>query len=56
MLACFQQQSGIAQKDPLTRRQVLIILESLYDLLLRVEQLRREQPPVEEGEERISEW
>ncbi|KAI6013922.1 topoisomerase II-associated protein PAT1 [Pisolithus microcarpus] len=36
---------GVVRKDPLTHRQVLVALESLYDLVLSVEQLRRDQPP-----------
>ncbi|EJD07401.1 uncharacterized protein FOMMEDRAFT_100603 [Fomitiporia mediterranea MF3/22] len=36
--------TGTVQKDPLTRRECLIILESLYDSQLKIEQLRREQP------------
>jgi hypothetical protein len=34
----------------------LIILEGLYDLLLKVEQISREQPPAEDGEEIVDEW
>jgi DNA topoisomerase 2-associated protein PAT1 len=33
------------QGNPLTRRQTLIALESLYELVLQLEQLRRSQPP-----------
>lgn len=33
------------QGNPLTRRQALIALESLYELVLQLEQLRRSQPP-----------
>ncbi|THH10733.1 hypothetical protein EW145_g1128 [Phellinidium pouzarii] len=43
-----QADSGLViRKDPLTRKQCLFILEGLYDTLLRVEQLRREQPSPE---------
>ncbi|EIW79273.1 hypothetical protein CONPUDRAFT_59162 [Coniophora puteana RWD-64-598 SS2] len=42
--------NGVIHKDPLTHRQVLVLLESLYDLVLDVEQLRRDQPPPEEEE------
>ncbi|KAJ7066759.1 topoisomerase II-associated protein PAT1 [Mycena amicta] len=41
---------NVVRKDPLAHRQVLAILEELYDLVLQVEQMRREQPPEEEGE------
>jgi len=37
--------AGVVRKEPLSHRQVLVILESLYDLVLEVEQLRRDQPP-----------
>lgn len=43
------------KKEPLTQRQVLVILEELYDAVLRVEQLRRDQPPPEEFEA-LQEW
>ncbi|KAI6122319.1 topoisomerase II-associated protein PAT1 [Pisolithus croceorrhizus] len=36
---------GIVRQEPLTHRQVLVALEALYDLVLSVEQLRRDQPP-----------
>lgn len=36
------------KKEPLTHRQTLVVLEELYDLVLRVEQLRRDQPPAED--------
>lgn len=45
----------MVRRDPLTRRQVLVAIESLYDLALNVEQLRRYQPP-EEDEEAIVAW
>ncbi|KAF8909417.1 topoisomerase II-associated protein PAT1 [Gymnopilus junonius] len=41
---------NLVRKDPLTNRQVLVILEGLYDTVLRVEQLRRDQPPLEDVE------
>ena len=45
----------MVRKDPLTRRQVLAALESLYDLALNIEQLRRNQP-LEEDEEAVVFW
>ncbi|KAI6016762.1 topoisomerase II-associated protein PAT1 [Pisolithus marmoratus] len=36
---------GVVRTEPLTHRQVLVALEALYDLVLSVEQLRRDQPP-----------
>ncbi|EIN05954.1 hypothetical protein PUNSTDRAFT_54266 [Punctularia strigosozonata HHB-11173 SS5] len=46
---------GFVQKDPLTRREALAILEELYDIMLQLEKLAREQPPQEE-EEAYLEW
>jgi DNA topoisomerase 2-associated protein PAT1 len=43
------------RKDPPTHREVLVILENLYDLVLRVEQLRRDQP-LQEEEEAFIAW
>ncbi|KAI5124196.1 hypothetical protein M0805_005047 [Coniferiporia weirii] len=47
--------ASVIRKDPLTRKECLVILENLYDTLLHVEQLRREQPP-SENEARVHEW
>ena len=47
--------NGFIPQDPLTRRESLIIVEGLYDTLLQVEQLRREQvSPEDEG--KFQEW
>lgn len=46
----FLQTAGTIRKEPLTHRQTLVILESLYDIVLEVEQLRRDQPPQDEEE------
>ncbi|KIJ65142.1 hypothetical protein HYDPIDRAFT_175171 [Hydnomerulius pinastri MD-312] len=46
---------SVVRKEPLTQRQVLVALESLYDLVLNVEQLRRDQP-AEEDEEAVAHW
>ncbi len=42
--------------DPLTQREILVTLENMHDLVLTVEQLRRDQPHPEEGEEVLQEW
>jgi hypothetical protein len=49
------QTGNVVRKDPLTRRQVLTALEAMYDLVLKVEHLRREQPSQEE-EEAAQHW
>ncbi|KAJ2927810.1 hypothetical protein H1R20_g9280, partial [Candolleomyces eurysporus] len=43
-------------KEPLTQRETLINLEHLYDLVLQVEQLRRDQPHPEDEEEVFQAW
>ncbi|KAI0954891.1 hypothetical protein AcW1_006649 [Taiwanofungus camphoratus] len=47
--------NGLVHKDPLTHRETLVILERLYDLVLEIEQRRREQPASEE-EETFQAW
>ncbi|KAH9945729.1 topoisomerase II-associated protein [Amylocystis lapponica] len=47
--------SGLVRKDPLSHRQTLVLLEQLYDNVLEVEQLRREQPPPQE-EDAFQSW
>jgi hypothetical protein len=44
MVTFLPQTDGLVRKDPLTHRQILAILENLYDVVLKVEQLRRDQP------------
>lgn len=46
---------GFVHRDPLTHRESLVILEQLYDLVLEVEQRRRDQPAPEEVEV-FEEW
>ncbi|VDB87996.1 unnamed protein product [Peniophora sp. CBMAI 1063] len=46
-----------AQQDPLTKKEALAILENMYDLVLRLEQLRREQPPPDDEDfEMVGMW
>ncbi|KAI0642169.1 topoisomerase II-associated protein PAT1 [Trametes meyenii] len=47
--------TGLVRKDPLTHREALVKLEQLYDLVLDLEQRRRDQPPPEEVEE-FEQW
>lgn len=42
--------------EPLTQREILVTLENMYDLVLNVEQLRRDQPHPEDGEEVLEQW
>lgn len=48
MFGC--QTDNLVKKEPLSQRKVLVILEELYDAVLRVEQLRRDQPSPEDIE------
>lgn len=48
--------SGVVRKDPLTHRETLIFLEDLFDLVLNIEQQRRDQPSVEEEVEALEKW
>ncbi|KAI0352379.1 hypothetical protein OH77DRAFT_1409256 [Trametes cingulata] len=43
--------TGLIRREPLTHREALVKLEQLYDLVLDLEQRRRDQPPPEEVEE-----
>lgn len=47
--------NGIIHKDPLTRKEALAKLEALYDTLLHVEQMRREQPSPDD-QQKAEEW
>ncbi|KAG2346673.1 hypothetical protein BDR05DRAFT_906157 [Suillus weaverae] len=49
---------GVVRKDPLTQQQTLVVLEGLYDLVLNIEQLRRDQPleEDEDDEEAFVSW
>jgi hypothetical protein len=53
-ITCLQAE-GLVQKDPLTRKEALAILEELYELVMQLEKLAREQPPTEE-EEVYGDW
>ncbi|KAG2011577.1 topoisomerase II [Coprinopsis cinerea AmutBmut pab1-1] len=46
----------VVRQEPLTRRETLVILERLYDLVLHVEQLRRDQPHPEDPPEAMEQW
>ncbi|KAJ3859009.1 topoisomerase II-associated protein PAT1 [Lentinula novae-zelandiae] len=47
----FDQGETLVRMEPLTQREILVTLENMYDLVLSVEQLRRDQPHPEDGEE-----
>lgn len=37
---------GMAQRQPLTKKQILVRLEELFEAVLEIEQIRRTQPPL----------
>ncbi|KXN86630.1 DNA topoisomerase 2-associated protein pat1 [Leucoagaricus sp. SymC.cos] len=47
---------NLVRKEPLSHREVLTIVENLYDLILNVEQVKRDQPLPEEEEVKHDEW
>jgi DNA topoisomerase 2-associated protein PAT1 len=52
----FDQVTDLVHRDPLTHREVLVTLETLYDLVMSVEQMKHDEPhPEEEGEE-VEKW
>ena len=50
-----QTDDGLVRQDPLSHRQTLVILEQLYDTILKVEQLRRNQQQSDDPEV-LREW
>jgi DNA topoisomerase 2-associated protein PAT1 len=53
--ASFTRSAAVVRREPLSRREVLSILENMYDTVLKVEQMRRDQPP-REDEEAVGAW
>ncbi|KAF8636407.1 hypothetical protein AX17_003589 [Amanita inopinata Kibby_2008] len=47
--------ANLIRREPLTQREILMTLEHLYDVVLKVEQLRRDQPPAED-EQQLVDW
>ncbi|KAF7770553.1 hypothetical protein Agabi119p4_6527 [Agaricus bisporus var. burnettii] len=47
---------NLVRREPLSNREILTIVENLYDLILGVEQVKRDQPLPEEEQERHDEW
>ncbi|THV05364.1 hypothetical protein K435DRAFT_961132 [Dendrothele bispora CBS 962.96] len=48
--------TDLVRRDPLTHREVLVTLETLYDLVMNVEQLKHDEPHPEEQGEAVEEW
>ena len=49
------QTTNLVRKQPLTHRETLTILERLYDLVLQVEQLRRDHSSTDDEQQTV-EW
>jgi DNA topoisomerase 2-associated protein PAT1 len=47
------QTTNLIRKQPLTHRETLTILESLYDLVLQVEQIRRDHSSTEDEQQTV---
>ncbi|KAF5361759.1 hypothetical protein D9756_002510 [Leucocoprinus leucothites] len=47
---------NLVRREPLSHREVLTIIEALYDLILNVEQVKRDQPLPEEEQEHHDAW
>ena len=44
------QGSNVAQKDPLTHRESLVLLERLFDIIIEAESIKQNQPAEENAE------
>ncbi|KAF5383709.1 hypothetical protein D9615_003665 [Tricholomella constricta] len=47
---------GLVRKDPLSHRQILVAVESLYDVVLDTENIKRGEPTPEDTEEYAAQW
>ncbi|KAG6854522.1 hypothetical protein C0991_005434 [Blastosporella zonata] len=47
---------GLVRKEPLSQRQILVAVENLYDIVLNTENIKRNEPSPEDGEEIIAQW
>ncbi|KAG6844634.1 hypothetical protein H0H87_005291 [Tephrocybe sp. NHM501043] len=49
---------GLVRKEPLSQRQILVAVESLYDVVLNTENIKRNEPSLEDGhsEEAVAQW
>ncbi|KAG6868797.1 hypothetical protein C0993_010427, partial [Termitomyces sp. T159_Od127] len=45
---------GLIRKEPLTHRQILVVVESLYDVVLKTENIKRNEPSPEDSAETIA--
>ncbi|KAK2463708.1 hypothetical protein APHAL10511_004459 [Amanita phalloides] len=46
--------TNLVRREPLTQREILMILENIYDLILHVEQLGRNQSPTEDDQSKAN--
>jgi len=47
---------GLVRKEPMSRRQILVAVESLYDVVLNTENIKRGEPSAEDTEEYAAQW
>ncbi|KAG6836985.1 hypothetical protein H0H93_016689 [Arthromyces matolae] len=47
---------GLVRKEPLSHRQILVAVESLYDTVLKTENIKRSEPSPEDGPETMAGW
>ncbi|KAF5369845.1 hypothetical protein D9758_001398 [Tetrapyrgos nigripes] len=48
--------ADLVRRDPLTHREVLVTLETLYDLVMSIEQMKHDEPLPEEQGEEVEQW
>ncbi|KAG6891608.1 hypothetical protein C0992_002647 [Termitomyces sp. T32_za158] len=47
---------GLIRKEPLSHRQILVAVESLYDVVLKTENIKRNEPSADDSAEIIAQW
>ncbi|GLB41960.1 putative topoisomerase II-associated protein PAT1 [Lyophyllum shimeji] len=47
---------GLVRKEPLSHREILVAVESLYDIVLSTENVKRNEPGPEDTDEYAAEW
>ena len=50
------QTDNLIHKDPLSHREILVGVENLYDFVLGMETLKRNEPTSEDNEEYAAQW
>jgi DNA topoisomerase 2-associated protein PAT1 len=50
------QTDNLVRREPLSHREILVGVENLYDLVLSMETLKRNEPTSEDNEEYATQW